>query len=1105
MYNITRITNLNTRYLKNFYFVFLVLCCYATTAFGQATTSSINGQVTDEKQDLLPGAAIIATHLPSGTQYGTAANAQGKFQLQGMRPGGPYQIEFSFVGYHKLIYTDIYLKLGETSAYDASLKPSTEIDEVVVTASASKFAGEKTGASNHISTGDIRRFPNINRNLTELVKMSPYSNGAGIGGRDVRLSNFMVDGANFNNATGLDGAALPGGGNPISIDAIEEIQISVAPFDVRLSNFIGGAVSAVTKSGTNLYRGSAYTYLKNENLRGNKVDRYDLGERPQERRTVYGFTLGGPIVRNKLFFFVNGEREYSPFPIHKWKLSQDGKFDSQNMISRVTDADMSRFSKDLKEMYGYDTGSWTDFSGKAEVYRAVARIDWNISDRHRFMLRYNYTGQQRDNAPAAGALNIGTTPIGPYSMSFRNSTWQLIDNIHSFTMELHSRLGSRINNQLLASFNLNDVNNRKCNGDFPTIDIMAPDETGTSRAFMNAGYDQYAWRNGVNEKIWSITDNLSIQLGSHNLMLGASFESQYISNCYMRYGAGYYRYASYDDFVNRRAPIAFALSYSLTGDEQALADVHYGQFSVYAQDEFNAGERLKLFYGVRMDLPFYLNDRYENPSITSYEFNGQKLSTASWPQTKMLLSPRIGFNYALTTDKSLKLRGGTGIFTGRFPLIFLSKMQEGSGMLTASVQVNQANDPVLGALAGGILTPREVLDKIAPQFPDRFPTEPGAVNNIVTIDRNFKMPQVWKTSLAVDWSLPLPFPSMLTLEGIYIKDINAIQQRNLNVIGENDPQMARLSGPDNRYYYPGNTGMRIHKNINYAMLMTNTNKGYSYNLNATLDMEPLRGLSVMAAYTYTASKTLTNNRSNQIDGAWSQEPSVNGPNYLSLHNASYMFSPHRIIASAGYTFNYAKNLSTSFSLFYTGERAGSFSYVIDGDLNNDGYQPYDLMYIPATKEELNFSKDVKVGNKTFTAAEQRDAFWAFVNQDPYLSKHKGQYAATNGAFLPWYHRVDLRVTQDFKVKTKKSTHTLQLSVDIMNIGNLLNNSWGLAKSAVTMTPLKFQGLNDQNEPTYTMNTINENGEAILPYRSFAPVRNTTNCWQLQLGIRYIFN
>ena len=798
--------------------------------------------------------------------------------------------------------------------------------------------------------------------------------------------------------------------------------------------------------------------------------------------------------------------ENAPKSILKWKVSSDGIADAEKLISRVTDADMRSFSKKLQQMYGYNPGSWTDFSGGKTTYRALARIDWNINNIHKATVRYNYTSNKSDMPVVGPSLNINGNPASIYSMTFRNSCWTQTNNVNSFVAELNSNFNSLISNKLLVSFTFNDGNKRECNGDFPTVDIMSPDETGTNRAFMNAGYDQHAWNNGITEKVWNIANTLSIHVRSHDIVTGASFESQNVFNCYMRYGAGYYRYACFDDFVNKAAPIAFAQTYSLTGKEKALSDVHYAQFSVYGQDTWNITPRFSLIYGLRIDIPFYLNDRYENPAIIGYDFNGVKLSTDKWPKATPLFSPRVGFNLDLLGDNTLKLRGGTGIFTGRFPLIFLSKMQENSGMLQTTVSTQTPNDELLAALAGGIRSPRQVLTEIAPNYQDRFPTKPGAVNTIATIDRNFKMPQVWKSSLATDITLPLPFQADLTLEGTYIKDINAIVQRNMNVIPNDNPQVERFSGPDNRLYYPGYVESRLHDKINYAILMSNSSKGYSYNLNATLNMQPVRDLNFMIAYTYTQSQTMTANKSNQIDGAWQQEPNVNGPNNQTLHTASYLASPHRVIASIGYSVQYAKNFESSVSLFYEGAQWGNFSYMYDLDMNNDGYA-YDLIYIPKTKNELNFT-DFKAGDRTFTATEQAEAFWNFINQDAYLKKHKGEYAEAYASRYPWVNRFNLRLMQNFRIIAAKQENILQFSVDFINIGNLLNDRWGVQKDASYSNNgrlLQFKGVNEKNEPVYNFKHIMKDGMPILPSETFSYQKSSGNCWQIQFGIRYIFN
>lgn len=1072
----------------------------------QVTSSSINGSVSDGREKL-PGATVMAIHTPSGTRYAAVTNASGYFNIEGMRVGGPYTVEVSYIGFKKAIYQDIDLNLSEAYQLDIELEPSTELEEVVVTAG--RRASIKTGPSTLIKEDKWLNYPNISRSMKDLVALSPYAQGVRLGGRDQRQNNFTVDGANFNFNMGLDGEVLPASGTPISIDALEEIQVSIAPFDVRQSHFVGGSINAVTKSGTNQYKGSAYTYWKNEDMRGNTIDGIDLGERTKERRNLYGFTLGGPILKNKLFFFLNGEYEYQPNPIYKWRPSTDGQRDPLNFISRPTSEDMQTFKDVLINRYGYDPGSYTDFNGLNNTYRAMARLDWNISEQHKLMFRYNYSSKKQDQPVVGAAHGVNNAPMSAYSMTFRNSCWTNNNSINSWTAELNSRLGAQLTNQLLASYTLNSANKRKGNGrEFPTIDIMKEDETGTLYPFMNTGYDQHAWRNGIDEKSWSITDNLTYNFNNHNFITGLSYESTTASNCYMRYGAGYYRYNTFDDFVNGAAPTAIGLCYSLTGEDRALSTVHYDEFSVYLQDNWTLNNRLKLFYGIRMDIPFYRNNRYANEAIEQYNFNGISISTANWPKSRPLFAPRIGFVYDILGDHTIKLRGGTGVFNGRFPLIFLSKMQEASGVQQYSyLPTTSVKDlEVLEALQGGVRERDELIALLKEKFPDKFPdSKETSVSNIATISEDFKMPQVWKNSLALDYQLPLSFPADLTLEATYTKDLNAILYKNVNILPED--KLQRFGGSDNRYQYPANRYQ--YKEVNNAILMDNSHKGYSYTLNATVNAQPVHNLHIMAAYTYTQSKVMSNNNSNQVDNAWAQEPSVNGSNFMPLHAASFMQSPHRLIGQISYDFEWLHHANTQVSLFYEGMRAGCYSFMYVNDMNNDG-AIYDLMYIPASKNELNFKEYTldkgKPGERLITAQQQADAFWSYVNQDPYLKKRKGEYAGAYDAYLPWLHRFNLRFVQDIHTNFGGTGHKLQLSLDILNIGNLFKSSWGVAKSAWSGgRMLSYQGTNDKNEPVYTFNTITEDGETKLPTESFYYTRVAAQCWSMQIGVRYYFN
>ena len=1093
----------------------LLLCLILPfAAKAQVTTSSIVGHVIDDESNSVIGAQIVAVHVPSGTKYSGTTNREGTYQLIGMRIGGPYEVTISYVGFKKYQVHNIELHLGEPLRINAKITPSTELSDVVVVGHSHDM---HTGAASIITPDQIMSMPNINRSIEDINRMSPYYNGGGyFAGRDRSYNNYMLDGASFNDNMGLDKGTMPAGGSPISLDAIEEIHIAHTPFDVSQSNFIGATTNIVTKSGSNTFSGSAYSYWKNQSLRGNSIAGTDLGTRGNNGRTVYGMTLGGPIIRDKLFFFVNGEYEYSPSPIQSYRLSTDGNYNQQKNITRVTAADMKRFSDALAK-YGWNPGSYTNYDGKRHVYRLNARIDWNINDKHKLMVRYNMSSSNADNNVSGASMNGRAQPVSLYSMAFRGSTWQKIDKVYSLTAELNSNLGVNMHNKLTASFTFSDINNRTCDADFPAIDIYKPYD-GDDYPYMYAGYDQYAYNNGIKDHTWNFADDFTWSLGKHSLTAGLALSMTNASNCFMRYGAGYYRYASLEDFENGAAPTAFALCYSLTGNPKALSDVKYNKFSAYLQDAYLLSDKLSLQYGVRMDLPWYSNHRYENPSIAGIDFNGLHLNTGRWPKAMPMFSPRIGFSYDVFGNDKLVIRGGTGLFAGRFPLIFLSKMQEGSGMLQATAMATSngsaAQKALLADLAGRVRTPRQILDEIAPKYPEIFATKAGDTRNIVAIDNHFKMPQVWSSTLAVDYRLPLPFSAVLTLEGTFSRNINAITQYDANI---DNTKITRLSGPDTRNYYAGATAERIHENINYAVVMTNTSRGYSAILNAELKAKPFRWLEMMAAYTYSLSRTLNNNASNQEEKALAGLPTVDGLNCQRLGGMRGLQSPGRLMAMATFTKDYNKHNAIQITLFYEGQHGGCGSFIYANDLNNDGYTN-DLLYIPATKDELLFS-DKKVGNTIFSADEQREAFWKFVNQDPYLKKHKGEYARAFSAYTPWYNRFDIHVMREFRMKVGKSMNRLQISADLMNVGNLLKSKWGVAKvyKTSTLTPLRVASYQTKEvtengttvtlrQPVFEVSSYTDSdGQVKLISNSFDYNYNYQQCWQLQLGVKYVFN
>lgn len=1092
--------------ISTFMIMFMIVL-FSASLNAQITTSGMEGKVNGGDKNPLPGATIVAIHLPSGTQYATTSNIEGQFSLQGMRPGGPYEVRISFVGYTSRTYTDITLFLGETFKFTADLsETTTEVDEVmVVGAKPSKFGTSKTGATTNISNEQMNNMPTINRSISDIARVSPYANGMSFAGGDGRSSNFTVDGANFNNNFGLS-SNLPGGGNPISLDAIEEVQVVIAPFDVRQTNFIGGGINAITKSGTNKFSGSAYTYLTNQNMRGNAIGDVDFGTRSEESKNVYGITLGGPIIKNKLFFFVNGEYEVQPTQVVTWRPSENGVANTDLSLSRTSTSDMEAVRKHLLEKYGYDPGSYTDYPANESNRKLMARIDWNINDDNKLSVRYNYTKNQawnptNGNSTDAGFRNRSMDRMSQHSMAFSNSIYSQDNIVNSIAFDLNSKISDKISNKLLTTYTqIADVRGSSSNP-FPFIDIMAgvtDDGKQILEPYMSAGYELFTWNNGVKNNIFNLVDNVTYQMSKHKITAGISFEYQMANNSYMRNGTGYYRYASVDDFLNQKAPRDFALTYGYDGEKSPAAEVAFNQFSIYGQDEWNVNSDFKLTYGIRANYLKYIDNILRNNAIYELDFGGKKIDTGEWPTAKVQLSPRVGFTWDISGDNTMKLRGGTGIFEGRLPLVFFTNMPTNSGMVQGSYaavtkydaegNVTSA-DPVLATLAGNMITDvDEMISKL--NLPKTITPEEGLMpRDINAIDPDFKMPQVWKTSLAIDYEVPVSFPLSLTVEGIFTKNINGVMLKNYN-LEQPDNSWKRFSGSDDRYIYPANEDIAY--TSRNAYVLANSNEGWGAIGNITVNAEPITGLNLMAAYTFTESKEVSGMPGSNAASAYNGLLEVNGPHLPWVQRSQYVV-PGKAIASVSYKLNYAKeHMATTFNLFYAGYSAGGYSFTYTNDMNNDGYAA-DMIYIPSSKGDVKFVSTV-----------DEDAFFAFVEQDKYLSSNKGEYAEAYAARAPWLNRFDLRVTQDFKMKVGSTINTLQLSLDFLNFGNLINNNWGVEKnmfSANNGQILKYEGVDANNVPSFSMVKDKEGNYLSTSYSTYY---NYNQCWSLQLGVRYIF-
>lgn len=1091
---------------KRILFTFALLVAVVCTAMAQVTTSALSGKVAMAADgEPVIGATVQAVHEPSGTRYTTVTNVDGRYAIQGMRVGGPYKVSVSYIGYNKKEFTGITLQLGETYNLNAKMsEDASQLEEVVVSAHASKFAGEKTGASTNISQVQMQTIPTISRSISDLARLSPYANGMSFAGGDGRSTNFTLDGANLNNNFGLT-SGLPGGGNPISMDAIDEMQVVVSPFDVRQTNFIGGGINAVTKSGTNTFKGSAYIYYNNENMHGNRVANTDLGERGTNRSTTYGFTLGGPIVKDKLFFFANAEYTTIPAVANRWAPSDNGKANLDQYISRTTKNDLDRVSKFLKEKYGYDPGSYTDWGADEHNLKLLGRLDWNINNNHHLALRFNHTANKAWNAPNGNSSDTGyrlrgMDRLSQYSMSFSNSMYSMDNKVSSLSADLNSRFSDKFANQLL--FTYTDITDERGSNssDFPFVDIMNGYETladGTVKQdlspYMSFGYELFSYNNRVQNKITSLTDNFTWYAGNHKVTAGFNFEHQLANNSYMRGGTGYYRYRSVDDFINGAAPETVGLAYGYNGVSHPNAEVKFSQYGLYLQDEWNVNDCLKLTGGIRFDnIAFDNGDIMTNNAIKDLDFGGRHIDTGLWPKANIQISPRVGFVWDVLGDKSLKVRGGTGLFAGRLPLVFFTNMPTNSGMIqqnpyNAVTTYNsdgtvKSSNPTLDKFKGGLVTdPNQIRDLLG--APATITPEQGTVaKTIGGVDRDFKMPQVWKTSVAVDYQVPVSFPLTLTAEFIYTKKINDVMLDNYN-IKNNTSEWEHLNGADNRLIYPKD--FTYYSNINDACVLTNTHKGHGYTFNITATAEPIKNLNVMAAYTHTVMKEISGMPGSNASSAWSGLYTVNGPNFPTLQNSAYVI-PDRLIASVSY--KYAKE---HFSLFYTGYSPAGYSFFYNGDVNGDGIKN-DLMYIPKDDSEIQFASDA-----------DRQAFWQFVEQDKYLKNHKGEYAEAYGARAPFVHRFDFRWAHDFDVKIGNTLNRLQLSVDIMNVGNLFNSKWGVAKNMGVCNNGQILKLNkiENNTPVFSM--MKSNGE--YPTKTWDFNHNYDQCWKMQIGLKYTFN
>jgi hypothetical protein len=1096
-----------------------------SVARAQVTTSSISGTVKDAKGPM-PGASVRAVHVPTGTVYGITTNNDGRFTLGNARVGGPYTIEVSFVGYAPQKFDNVFLRLGEPYVLNVTISDNaSNLNEVTIrgTQANSLMSSNRSGSSTVLTRATIQNLPSISRSVNDLTRLTPQANGQAIGGGNYRANNFSVDGANFNNQFGI-GQNVPANGSPISIDALEQISINVTPYDVRQSGFTGGSINAVTRSGTNKFFGTAFFTTRGEEQQGKRIGDYKIPSSQVQSfdEKNYGFSFGGPIIKDKLFFFINAEKQLTTSPGTSRIAATPGlPYGSVSTVTATPAAFMDQVKSYLLNNLGYDPGIYQGYSNVSNNEKLFARLDWNISKNHRFSVRYNQVESQTPSSASTsvsgsavtGNLGYGNVRSGTTQdagLPFSNSNYATAANLYSGVAELNSTFGSRFTNVLRATYSHQNDPRTSESALFPLVDILDGTQSATSagKVLTTFGYEPFTYGNLRDVKTYTYSDDLSIALGRHNLTLGAQAEYSTTQNGFQRFGTGFYTFASWEDFQNRATvrPLQYSVTYPLTADgSQAFPSFKFAQYSAYLQDEFNVSDGLKLTAGLRIEQATFpdVSEIKTHPLVLAQTFaNGEQINTGALPDAKMTFSPRFGFNWDVSGDRSLVVRGGSGIFTGRVPFVWIVAQSGDAGLLQYTQTYSGANTPLFNP-------------SIAPNLTGAAPAAGVTMpSTLSAISPNLKFPQTWKSSLAVDVKLPLGLVG--TLEGIYGKDLNVAFAKNVNL---KDPvQLNNPASADNRPFFASTPNARQYVNTNAAgqisatgttannvIEMVNAKGGYNWQATAQLTKNFSNGVGLMVAYTRSDQRNFGDQSGDQLLNLWSIPQTSTNPNTPTLSYSGNL-NPDRIIANISYRKEYLGNLATSFSLFYEGSQQGRFSYTYSADFNRDG-QTNDLIYIPRDASEITFVP-LTIGSganvKNYSPEQQNQIFQDYINQDDYLSKHRGEYAKRNAGTSPWRNQFDLRIVQEVFKNIGNNKNSFQFTADIFNVGNLLSRNWGnrnFVNNASILVPQNVALISDVVKPTFKM--AQAGGDIVRS--TFGTTQTMTSTYYMQFGVRYNFN
>jgi hypothetical protein len=1099
--------------------LFLAVCLLAwpvaETAAQGVTTGSLTGVVTDSQMAPVPGASVIAIHAPSGTTYETTTRADGRFSILGMRVGSPYIVTIAYTGtgtaFEPQTVEDVEVNLGVATDLNLIVKAIAVQETVtVIGQSDTVFSSNRTGAATAVLRDQIATLPNLTNRLDNFTRLTPQASGMSMAGQDPRMNNITVDGSYFNNSFGLGNT--PGdrtGVAPISPQAVEQIQVNVAPFDVRQGNFVGAGINTVTRSGTNQFTGSVYHQFRDQDQVGTKAK--DLAVNPGtfdfSNTGVWG---GGPIVRNKAFFFGNFEDEELTRPGTTFRANNGGETPAGS-VTRVLASDLQRVSDLMRSAFSYDTGGWQDYDFKIPAKRYLIKGDWNLNSANKVSFRYTQLDSATDVLMNnSSSLGFGSRQGSLFAMNFANSNYVNTEYIKSGIGEWNSVIGSNMSNSLIVGYNHSDESRRPVGAFFPMVDILAGDNT----TYMSLGFEPFSPNNELRYGSFQLQDNFTRFSNSHTLTFGGTLERYESENVFFPGSQSVYVYNTLNDFItdvsgylanpNRSVSTVnlrrFQVRYNnIPGQEKPIQPLEVFYSGAYAQDEWSVHDNLKLTLGLRFDVPVFGDTGFRNEladALTFRDENGQPVQyeTAKLPDPKFLWSPRAGFNWNVDAERRTQVRGGTGVFTGRPAYVWISNQIGNTGVLTGFDQFDQTATAPL-------------LNRPFNPDPNRYkPTDvtgaPAASYELALTDEDFKFPQVWRSNIAIDRRLPWGITG--TAEYIYSSDVNGVYYINANL----PAAQAAFAGADARPRYTAN---RIHSNVANAIVLKNQNVGDTWNL-AFSGSKSFPGGFLKTAYSYGEAKNTVDPGSIAF-GSWNNNQHPGDPNNPGIGYANGS-AGHRFFLTGSYSKEYFGFGATTFSAFFEARQPTTAtggptntSYVFSGDLNGDGGTTNDLLYIPRDQSEMNFQTYTQ-NNRTYTAAEQAAAWDALIEQDEYLSEHRGEYAQRGAVFLPLVKRLDFNIAQDLYASMKGRRHSFQFRVDFINFGNLLNSDWGVSQRLVSNSPLLVpttaQGgvVDAQGRAQYRLRLINNE----YMTRTLEQTADANyDVWRIQFMLRYTFN